>query len=123
MSDQKKFEEAIQQHLAGALYTSASPEQQRRALLMAERDVLSQTGMGVDREDPLFIDAVAEQTIFLLLNVDKIYSPLRDVISESVEGAGSVTYNNDSKPFRFMSLRAMELCTRLSSGSLELTRG
>lgn len=123
MSDQKKFEEALRQHLAGALYTNASPEQQRRALLMAERDVLSQTGMGVDRENPLFIDAVAEQAVFLLLNVDKIYSPLRDVISESVEGAGSVTYNNDGKPFRFMSLRAMELCTRLSSGSLELTRG
>lgn len=122
MSDLKKIEEAISRHIAGALYTDVSPEQQRCAVAMAERDILSQTGPAVDQDDPAFIDAVAEQTIFLLLNVDKLYSPLNDVLSESIEGAGSVTYKSEKAP-RMMSLRAVQLCCRLSCRTVDICRG
>lgn len=123
MSDQEKFTEALAAHIAGALYSAASPDQQRSAIAMAKRDILSQTGPAVDQEDPLFIDAVAEQTIFLLLNVDKLYSPLNDLVSESVEGAGSVTYDRENRPSRFISPRALQLCCKLNTGTLPLLRG
>lgn len=122
MPDLKKIEEAAAQHIAGALYTGATPQQQQSAAAMAERDILSQTGPQVDKEDPLFIDAVTEQAIFLLLNVDKFYSPLNDVASESIEGVGSVTYDRQHT-HRIMSARAALLCCRLTPKSLELSRG
>ena len=122
MPDLKKIEEAAAQHIAGALYTRATPQQQQSAAAMAERDILSQTGPQVDKDDPLFIEAVTEQAIFLLLNVDKFYSPLNDVVSESVEGAGSVTYDRQNS-HRIMSSRAAQLCCSLVSKSLELSRG
>ena len=122
MTDLKKIHEAARRHIAGALFTDASPQQQQSAAAMAENDILSQTGPHVDREDPLFIDAVAEQAVFLLLNIDKLYSPLNDVVSETVEGAGSVTYDRQ-KPHRIMSMRAAQLCCMLLPKSLELSRG
>ncbi|MBO5791176.1 MAG: hypothetical protein J6S54_01735 [Lentisphaeria bacterium] len=121
MSDLNKFEEAISRHIAADLYYAATINSKESAVAMAELDILSQTGAGVDKEDPVYIDAVAEQTIFLLLNIDKLYSPLNDVVSESVEGAGSVTY--DKTPARIMSARALRLCCLLSKKTLPLARG
>ncbi|MBR7139112.1 MAG: hypothetical protein IKD44_06165 [Lentisphaeria bacterium] len=121
MSDLKKFEEAFTRHIAGDLYNAATETRKQSAVAMAERDILSQTGPDTDKEDPVYIDAVAEQTIFLLLNIDKLYSPLDDVVSESVEGAGSVTY--DRAPARIMSARAVQLCCLLTKKTLPLCRG
>lgn len=122
MSDLKKFEEALARHIAGGLYSAASPAQQRSAIAMAERDILSQTGPGTDQNSPFYIDAVAEQALFLLLNVDKLYSPLNDILSESVEGAGSVTYSRENTPSRFMSARALQLCSKLTAKTMEIVR-
>ena len=122
MPDLKKIAEAAARHIAGALYTDATPQQQQSAAAMAENDILSPTGPDVDREDPVFIEAVTEQAIFLLLNVDKFYSPLNDVASESIEGVGSVTYDRQHT-HRIMSARAALLCCRLTPKSLELSRG
>ena len=123
MSDMKIIEDAISKHLAGGLYFTADDSRKQSAIAMAERDILSQTGRNVDQSDPVFIDAVAEQTIFLLLNLDKLHSPLKDVASERIEGAGSVTYRDGGKPPRLMSVRAMQLCALLERKTLELSRG
>lgn len=122
MSDLKKIEDAISRHLAGGLYEAASANQKIAAAAMAESDVISHTGRNVDPNDPLYIEAVAEQTLFLLLNVDKLHAPLNEVASQSVEGAGSVTYNT-RLPARLMSERAKELCALLGKGALTLRRG
>lgn len=122
MPDLKKIKEAAAQHIAGALFTAATAQQQQSAAAMAEKDILSQTGPRVDQEDPVFIEAVTEQAIFLLLNVDKLYSPLNDVASETIEGAGSVTYVPQST-HRIISSRAALLCSQLTAKSLELIRG
>lgn len=123
MSELKKIEDALSKHLAGGLYFAATDSQKRSAVAMAERDILSQTGRNVDQNDPVFTDAVAEQTVFLLLNLDKLHSPLNDIASESIEGAGSITYRRDSKPARLMSVRAMQLCAMLERKTVELARG
>ena len=122
MSDMKKIEDAISRHLAGGLYEAASANQKNAAVAMAESDVISHTGRNVDPNDPLYIEAVAEQALFLLLNVDKLHAPLNEVASQSVEGAGSVTYNT-RLPARLMSERAKELCALLGKGTLTLRRG
>ena len=122
MSELKKIEDAISKHLAGGLYEAASATQKKAAVSMAESDVLSHTGRNVDHNDPLYIDAVAEQALFLLLNVDKLHAPLNDVASQSIEGAGSVSYNTRF-PARLISERAKELCALLGKGTVSLRRG
>lgn len=122
MSNPEKIENFISSHLAGALYTSAAPDQRRAALTMAEHDVLCHTGNAVDRESELFAAAVGEQAIFLLLNCNRLMTPVREIVSETVEGAGSVTYSKEE--FRgFFSPRALELCRALKAGQLHLLRG
>lgn len=123
MSKQEKFELFISSHLAGALYTSAAPDQRRAALTMAEHDVLCHTGNAVDKESDLFAAAVGEQAIFLLLNCSRLMTPVREILSETVEGAGSVTYASSEEFRGFFSPRALELCNALKSKQLTLQRG
>jgi hypothetical protein len=122
MYNQEKIETFISAHLAGNLYTSAPADQRRAALTMAVFDVLARTGENVDRESDLFAAAAGEQAIFLLLNCGRLNTPVPEFISETVEGAGSVTYNGDYVT-AFFSPRAMELCKALKRSSLTLRRG
>lgn len=122
MSCPEKIEEAVERHLAADLYHSADGGKRQKAVDMAQRDILCQTGENIDRESDLFYDAVAEQTIFLLLNLEKINAPLNDVVSESVEGAGSVTYDR-SADAPLISPRALQLCRALTRKTLALKRG
>lgn len=122
MSIPEKIEHFIASHLAGALYTSADPDQRRAALTMAEHDVLCHTGKAVDKESDLFAAAVGEQAIYLLLNCSRLMTPAREIVSETVEGAGSVTYAS-GEFHGFFSPRALELCNALKSGKVTLQRG
>jgi hypothetical protein len=122
MYNQEKIETFISAHLAGNLYTSAPADQRRAALTMAVFDVLARTGENVDRESDLFAAAAGEQAIFLLLNCGRLVTPVPEFISETVEGAGKVTYNGDYVT-AFFSPRAAELCKSLQPGQLQLRRG
>ena len=122
MSTREKIETFISSHLAGALYTSAAPDQRHAALTMAEHDVLCRTGNAVDKESDLYAAAVGEQAVFLLLNCNRLLTPPREVVSETIEGAGSVTYA-DSECRGFFSPRALELCNALKSRQITLQRG
>ena len=123
MSNREKFETFISSHLAGALYTSAAPDQRNAALTMAEHDVLCHTGNAVDKNSDLYAAAVGEQAIFLLLNCSRLMTPVREVISERIEGAGSVTYASSGEFRGFFSPRAQELCDALKSRQISLQRG
>ena len=118
----EKIAEAVKRHLAADVFLSAAPEQRQNAVAMAEKDILSRTGESIDRENSLFYEAVAEQAIFLLLNLQKINSPMNDVLSESVEGAGSVTYCRKTDT-SLISPRALQLCSSLTRKNLTLSRG
>lgn len=120
----EQIEAAVSRHLAADLYNAATPEQRRCAIAMAERDIISQTGENIDKNSPVYFDAVSEQAIFLLLNIDKLHSPLNDVVSESIDGAGSVTYDR-SRPGgpRLFSSRALELCASLARHTAVVVRG
>ena len=122
MSNPEKIENFISSHLAGGLYTAAPADQQQAALAMAEQDILCKTGSGTDRNSDLFAAAVAEQAIFLLLNCNRITSPVTGIVSESVDGAGSVTYDTKER-YRFFSPRALELCNAMKCPTLPLQRG
>ena len=122
MYDQEKIEAFISAHLAGNLYTSAPADQRRAALTMAVFDVLARTGENADRESDLFAAAVGEQAIFLLLTCGRLTTPVPEFISETVEGAGKVTYNGDYVT-AFFSPRAAELCKSLQARQLQLRRG
>ena len=118
----EKIAEAAKKHLAADVFLSAAPELRQNAIAMAEKDIISLTGKNIDRENVLFHDAVAEQTIFLLLNLKKITSPRNDIVSESVEGAGSVTYSGKTDTL-LISPRALQLCSSLLRKNLTLSRG
>ena len=122
MSNPEKIESFISSHLAGGLYAAAPADQQQAALAMAEQDILCKTGPGTDRSSDLFAAAVAEQAIFLLLNCSRIASPVTGIISESVDGAGSVTYDTKER-YRFFSPRALELCNAMKCPTVALQRG
>lgn len=122
MSYLEKIEKFISSHLAGGLYAAAPADQKQAALAMAEQDILCKTGPGADKSSDLYAAAVAEQAVFLLLNCSRIASPVTGIVSESVEGAGSVSYDTKER-YRFFSPRALELCSAMKCRTLALQRG
>ena len=121
MTDMEKIARAVAARSGAERFAAVPPAEQERAAGLALTDVLAYTGGVADWEDPLFTGAVAEQCLFLL-NTREEQSTVRAFIaSESVEGAGSVTYAG-SRQNALLSPRAQEYCRSLLNRRNRLTR-
>jgi len=121
MTDMEKIARAVAARSGAERFAAVPPAEQERAAELALTDVLAFIGGTADWEDPLFAGAVAEQCLFLL-NTREEQSTIRAFIaSESVEGAGSVTYAG-SRQNALLSPRAQEYCRTLLGRRNRLTR-
>ena len=114
MTDMEKIARAVAARSGAERFAAVPPAEQARAAQLALTDVLAFIGGAADWEDPLFAGAVAEQCLFLL-NTREEQSTIRAFIaSESVEGAGSVTYSG-ARQSALLSPRAQEYCRTILS--------
>ena len=114
MTDMEKIARAVAARSGAERFAAVPHAEQARAAQLALTDVLAFIGGAADWEDPLFAGAVAEQCLFLL-NTREEQSTIRAFIaSESVEGAGSVTYS-DARQSALLSPRAQEYCRTILS--------
>ena len=119
MTDLEHLIPYISRHLEHLIYESATPDEQLQAFCMAVQDIDAFINCSADPENELYCAAVAEQTIFRLRNRNFAGNPA--VVSESIEGAGSVQYSEDIMA-RTLSPRAQLLCRKLNAG-VRITRG
>ena len=109
MTDMEMIARAVAARSGAERFAAVPPAEQARAAQLALTDLLAFIGGAADWEDPLFAGAVAEQCLFLL-NTREEQSTIRAFIaSESVEGAGSVTYAG-ARQNALLSPRAQEYC-------------
>ena len=122
MTDMEKIALAVAARSGAERFAAVPPAEQERAAQLALTDVLAFLGGGAaDREDPLFIGAVAEQCLFLLSTREEQSTVRAFIASESVEGAGSVTYAG-SRQNALLSPRAQEYCRSLLARRNRITR-
>lgn len=119
MTEVEKFLPFVRRHLESAVFEAASSEEQLQALSMAIDDVNSFTSCTRESDNELYCAAVVEQAIHRLRSKNAPVNPA--VISESVEGAGSIHYS-EKLISRILSPRALFLCRKLNAG-LNITRG
>ena len=122
MTDMNKITRAIAGRTGAERFAEVPPAEQARAAQLAATDVLACTGGFADWEDPLFLGAVAEQCLFLLATREEQSTIRAFVASESVEGAGSVTYTA-ARQNALLSPRAQEYCRTLLARRNHITRG
>lgn len=121
MTDMEKIARAVAARSGAERFAAVPSAEQEQAAQLALTDILAFIGGTADWEDPLFVGAVAEQCLFLL-NTREEQSTIRAFIaSESVEGAGSVTYTGDRRS-ALLSPRAQEYCRTLLSRRNRITR-
>ena len=121
MTDMEKIARAVAARSGAESFAAVPPAEQARTAQLALTDVLAFIGGAADWEDPLFTGAVAEQCLFLL-NTREEQSTIRAFIaSESVEGAGSVTYAA-ARRNALLSPRAQEYCRTLLARRNRVTR-
>lgn len=121
MTDTEKIARAVAARCGAERFAAVPPAEQARAAQLALTDVLAFTGGTPDWEDPLFTGAVAEQCLFLLNTRDEQSTLRAFVASESVEGAGSVTYAG-TRQSALLSPRAQEYCRTLLARKNRITR-
>lgn len=121
MTDMEKIARAVAARSGAERFAAVPPAEQERAAQLALTDVLAFLGGAADREDPLFIGAVAEQCLFLLSTREEQSTIRSFIASESVEGAGSVTYAG-TRQSALLSPRAQEYCRTLLGRRNRITR-
>ena len=120
MTDMEKIARAVAARSGAERFAAVTPAEQEQAAQLALTDILAFVGGTADWEDPLFAGAVAEQCLFVL-NTREEQSTIRAfVASESVEGAGSVTYA--ARRSALLSPRAQEYCRTLLARRNRITR-
>ena len=122
MIDMEKITLEISARSGSAVFAAASAGERAQAAALAEQDVLAFTGGTADWEDPLSAGAVAEQCLFLLNTQEEQNGRRSFIASETVEGAGSVTYA-ESRRQAVLSPRAEACCRTLLRRRNRITRG
>lgn len=122
----EKINEYLSRHLQNKAWESFSSEEQEQAVNMANLDIAGELN-DIDLNDDNYLEvyAVAEQALHLLMNNEAVTPPnSSDVLSEAIEGLGSVSYGV-KKDNKFISYRSQVYIKRRKHQlfSNTLTRG
>jgi hypothetical protein len=108
-------------HLEKSFWENLDETTRTACLAMAETDVLLRLGLdAVDVEQTGHLAAVCEQAVYLCRNRDQLSLPV-NLASESIDGAGSRSYNANPANELF-SPRAAAIIRRICGGN-RLSRG
>lgn len=109
-------------HLEKSYWESQDEPTRNACLTMAETDVLLRLDLDeIDVEETGHLAAVCEQAVYLCRNRDQLNLPA-NLVSESIEGAGSRSYRNNSTGELF-SPRAAAIIRRITGGGNLISRG
>lgn len=106
-------------HLLSVEYFAFDEELRLSALRMAECDIAAELGHAPDADNPLELSAVCEQSVFLLRNRGDDRSS--QIVSESVDGVGSRSYQASDLPG--IAPRARRYLRALLGATVEIVRG